>query len=62
MSDLLTALQTTGMFLGTWSLVSIAATVPLIAWLRAQGAANALHDRASLRETWLAEAQGATFR
>jgi hypothetical protein len=55
----LSILQIIGAVLGVWTLVSVAATLVLIPWFRAQARANAALSLRDRREDWTAAAHAA---
>jgi hypothetical protein len=57
MSELLPVLQTIGVVLGAWTLVSGVAACFIIPWFRAQASANAALSRRDRRADWLMAAQ-----
>jgi hypothetical protein len=59
MSELLSALQLAGMVLGVWTVMSLAAAVPLLGCFRRQALANELVSREARRSDWLAAARPA---
>lgn len=54
MSELVPVLGVVARVLAIWTLVSVAAAVPIISWLRYRAAANALVARDARRQAWLA--------